>query len=107
MTRPARFDHPEHRLWVATENRCIIGYGCAGDVVACHARLSEGVPEDERGGTGFKPHDKWTFAGCDKHHKQADSGLRSFENKYGVKLITTAKRLWAESPHGARTEETD
>lgn len=77
---------------------------CVGPIEAAHLRL--GVPAHEAGGTGLKPHDKWTFPACERHHAEAHRiGEATFQKRYDIDLRKACERLAATSPHRWRWEE--
>lgn len=95
---PSR-EFPSHRAWVrGFQCVCFKTGECEGSVEAAHLRL--GVPASEAGGTGMKPHDKWTFAACQKHHLESHNiGEATFQRKYNIDLKSTCDRLARISPH--------
>ena len=99
-------DIPGHRAFVR-KHTCIVP-GCdQGPIECCHVRA--GIDPDGRGGTGLKPHDKWTFPGCHEHHaEQHRIGEKAFAAKYKINPIETAKALWqADTYHRTKYEMRD
>jgi hypothetical protein len=90
---------PSHRAWVrGFQCVCFKTGECEGPIEAAHLRL--GVPASEAGGTGLKPHDKWTYPACEKHHdEQHTIGEASFQKKYELDLRVVCMKLARISPH--------
>jgi hypothetical protein len=91
-------EYPGHRAWVRGFS-CIVP-GCEVDdrdpetfIDAAHCR------RNTDGGGGLKPHDKWCFPACRRHHAEQHRGDLTFEAKYGVDCRETAIALAAKSPH--------
>lgn len=103
LREPDEGDIPSHRAFVR-RHACIVP-GCESrEMEAAHCRA--GIPNDGRGGTGKKPHDKWTFAACHDHHaEQHRIGEHTFAAKYRIEPIKMAERLWRESPARIRIEQ--
>jgi hypothetical protein len=106
--RPRRLkeerEYPGHRKWVRGWP-CIVP-GCVVDdkdplteIEAAHCR------RNTDGGTALKPHDKWCFPACKRHHAEQHRGDLSFERKYGVDCRALALWLAARSPHRRKWEE--
>lgn len=84
-------DNPQHRAWIRTLPCSVVG--CRGPSVCAHVRQNTG------GGTGIKPHDRWTVPLCDNHHKEQHAiGHVSFDRKHGIDLRAIAIRLADISP---------
>lgn len=88
---------PGHRQWVRG-HECIVGNAeCDGGIECAHVRSGTD------GGTGMKPHDKWTVPLCRHHHReQHGMGEGPFEAKYRLRMKEIAAKLWAVSDHGKR-----
>lgn len=88
-----------HRKWIRGFG-CSVP-GCATYPVECaHVQASSEVPEEERGGTGYKPHDKWTYPLCRDHHEEAHrTGHNVMDEKYGLDRAEIARTLYKISPH--------
>jgi hypothetical protein len=71
--------------------------GCSGRIQCCHVRA--GLPAGEQAGKAQKPHDAFSFPGCEYHHAvQHMIGESSFEKQYGVNLLAAAIKLAGLSP---------
>lgn len=94
-----RREFPSHRAWVRGFICAAHESGeCQGKIEAAHLRL--GVPAHESGGTGLKPHDKWTWPACEFHHRrQHDMGEASFQAHYRLDLRKLCEKLALTSPH--------
>lgn len=96
---------PAHRKWVRGEHCAVNGkkgtWGpavCVGRIEAAHVR--NGLPVEDRGGEGIKPHDKWCLPLCHAHHQhQHRIGEMAFEGYYGIDMKAIAEDLAARSPH--------
>ncbi len=103
MSQRNRLDYPDHLEWVRT-HRCLVD-GCGErNTVAHHVRhgFPSSVPSWQRGGTGRKPHDKFTVPLCDAHHKELHNrGAKTFERDHGhIDLMSLALNYFAaNSPH--------
>ena len=91
-------EYPAHRAWVRGFP-CIVP-GCLRvendpetHIEAAHCR------RDTDGGTSLKPHDKWCFPACKKHHAEQHRGDLTFESAHKVDCRATAMELAARSPH--------
>jgi hypothetical protein len=88
-----------HRKFVRTGKFavCIVP-GCeVRPLEFCHVRA--GLPEGEQAGISTKPHDAFAVGMCSAHHREQHAiGEKSFEKKYGVKLLETALALSRISP---------
>lgn len=92
-------EYPSHRQWIRGFP-CIVP-GCVVEeedpdtyIEAAHCR------RDTDGGTALKPHDKWCFPACKRHHaEQHREGDLTFEDRYKVDCRATASDLAARSPH--------
>lgn len=99
----SRLRFPGHRQWVR-RFLCAVE-GCNGlPIIAAHVRL--GIPKEDKGGTGMKPHDRWCVPLCDAHHDEQHSiGEATFARKYGLDLIALAEQLQRASPHKRKWED--
>lgn len=86
-------DVPQYRAFVR-RHACVVP-GCdARQIEAAHRRA--GVPEDERGGVGMKPHDKWCYPCCHDHHaEQHRIGEETFAAKYKIDTLKLPTVYWA------------
>ena len=69
---------------------------------AAHCRLRHfgnvRVPNEEQGGTGLKPHDKWVLSLCHAcHRKQHAVGERNFWLAYSLNPLEIAQELYGHS----------
>lgn len=89
--RETRPDFPTHRSFVR-RHACVVP-GCkAIDIECCHIR--NGLPDEDRGGTGSKPADWWTFPACSRHHRdQHQVGERRFAVEHKLDLRAIAVQL--------------
>ncbi len=81
---------------------CVSNADCKGRIEAHHVR--KGIPDEDRGGIGKKPHDKWLVPLCRFHHI-ADFhtvGHETFEATHKVDLISIASIFWERSPAGRK-----
>jgi hypothetical protein len=91
-------EYPSHRAWVR-------GFPCI--VPGCEVNKDDALSYIEAahcrrntdGGEGLKPHDKWCFPACKRHHAEQHRGDLTFEAKYGVDCRAMALELAAKSPH--------
>lgn len=101
--RDVQREYPGHRAWVRGHACCVPGCKC-GPIEAAHVR--KGIPPEEAGGVGMKPHDKWVISLCQTHHaEQHRLGEPSFAGRYGLNLVGLAQEFYLRSPHRARMEE--
>jgi hypothetical protein len=95
-------DLPSHRKWIRGHN-CAVKGCTQGPIVCAHVRDGD-YPESEKGGTGLKPHDKWSIPLCDAHHRlQTDKGEQWFDDNVlfpscGWRMLTLAVEFWKRSP---------
>lgn len=99
-------EYPSHRAWVRGFP-CIVP-GCVvipndpeTQIEAAHCR------RNTDGGTQLKPHDKWCFPACKRHHAEQHEGDLTFEAKYRVDCRQTALELAFRSPHRRKWETDD
>ncbi len=102
--RPARLRVPGHGQYVRGFDCCVADGNCDGGIEAHHNR--NGIPNEDRGGTSRKPHDKWLVPLCHFHHIEDFHrvGHDTFEAKHGIDLKAEASRLWYMSIHRVRYE---
>lgn len=86
-------DVPQYRAFV--RRHCCAVPGCENRIIqAAHRR--KGVPENERGGVGSKPHDKWCYPNCDEHHREQHTiGEDSFDAKHKIDTLKIAAAHWS------------
>lgn len=85
-------EYPSHRAWVRGFP-CVVP-GCEdGPIEAAHCR------RNTDGGTSLKPHDKWVFPACRKHHAEQHRADLTFEAKYKINTRQRAIEFAAASPH--------
>ncbi len=103
---------PVSRLRCREHLQHVRGFGCSvpgckrEPIEAAHVRL--GVPLEDKGGTGMKPHDKWAIPLCggpDGHHAQQHRvGEASFDELHHIDSLDIAAGLWRASPHRRKLE---
>ena len=98
IERAPRREFPEHLAFVR-KHPCSIK-GCPSrQIEAAHVRDSDLTPANEKGGTGMKPHDKWSLPLCGDHHgEQHAIGEPAFEKKHGINMGKIAQVFWWRSP---------
>lgn len=102
LREPQR-EFPAHTAWI--RGHCCTVPGCEARKIEAH-HVRKGVPADEAGGTGIKPHDKWLVPLCRDHHQEAhDLGADTFDAKHGITLLDVAKEGQRTSPHAWRWRE--
>ena len=103
-TKPRRVDPgsvPGHLQFIRGFE-CAVRH-CREKAEAHHVRV--GIPATERGGTGKKPHDKWSLPLCATHHHEIHAiGHATFEAKHQINLVDIATDLWRQSPHRYKQE---
>lgn len=101
-------EYPAHRAWVRLHG-CIVP-GCDRLPIEC-AHIRKGVPADEAGGVGIKPHDRWCVSMCGgpggHHAEQHTLGEKTFASKYGLDLVALAREFARQSPHRAKWEASE
>ena len=87
-----------HKQWVRG-HECVVP-GCAlRGCEAAHVRLGTGAEQDG-GGLGMKPADRWVIPLCTVHHRQQHRiGERTFAKWYGIDMKAIAEDLARRSPH--------
>lgn len=87
----SRFPHrrdPAYCAWIRTHD-CLIGRDCAGRVECAHVKT--------RGAGGMDVAN--TVPLCTRHHREQHShGIRTFERKYRVDLVTVALVFGTRQP---------
>ena len=93
---------PTHRAWVRGFQCVAFKTGeCEGPIEAAHLRL--GVPYEDAGATAEKPHDRWCYPACQKHHRLSHSvGEATFQKMFAIDLKAVCERLARTSPHRKR-----
>lgn len=93
--RTERRHFPSHESWVRGFQCSIFGkHECEGRIECCHVRIGT------EGGTGIKPHSRWTIPLCSRAHRlQHQMGETSFSAKFGIDMKAIAERLARVSPH--------
>lgn len=100
-------EYPSHRAWVrgfpCIVPDCVVEPGDPlSRIEAAHCRKGTG------GGMGLKPHDKWCFPACARHHaEQHRDGDETFEARHKVNCRNMAIELAAKSPHRFKWERDD
>ena len=95
-TREDPFIIPGHGQFVRGNICCVQNGDCNGGIEAHHVR--KGIPKEDRGGIGKKPHDRWLVALCGYHHAEFhQTGHDTFQKKYGVILLHEAEITFARS----------
>lgn len=56
-------------------------------------------------GTGQKSSDAFTCSLCRDHHSESHRGERTFEAKYGIKLLDIAREFYRRSPHRHKLDD--
>jgi hypothetical protein len=90
---------PAHCNFVRDHTCCVPG--CQGrPIEVMHVRTGTD------GGTGLKPSDRWTIAGCQEHHaEQHRIGEPEFERRYGIDMKELAQAFVKASPRRRLLEE--
>lgn len=97
-------DIPAHRAFIR-KHYCAIPDCLTPFPTEC-AHVRDGVPPLEAGGTGMKPHDKWTVPLCRLHHAhQHRVGESAFWALHKTDPHKTAAALWRISPARIREEK--
>lgn len=56
-------------------------------------------------GTGQKSSDAFTVSLCRAHHSESHRGERTFEAKYGIRLLKLAQEFYRASPHRRKLDD--
>ena len=69
--------------------------GCEEKGIDPH-HIRKGIPDEDKGGMGEQPHDKWAVPLCRVHHTEYHNiGHDTFEAKHGLNLHDLACWLWS------------
>jgi hypothetical protein len=107
MTLPARLkgDHfkPKARLKSTAHRDWVRDHFCS--VPGCQLMPIEvaHVNRASTRGTGQKSSDAFTL--CRDHHDESHRGDKTFERKYGFKLLAKAEEFYRSSPHRHKLDD--
>jgi hypothetical protein len=87
-----------HRDWVRGHH-CSVN-GCTGvPIEVAH------VNRASTRGTGQKSSDAFVLALCRDHHSESHRGEKSFEVKYGFRMLAKAEEFYRASPHRRKLDD--
>ncbi len=80
---------------------CLVGGQCVGKMQACHVDYAGDK------GMGTKASDRFAVAMCAGHHAEShNAGIRTFEARHNVNLLSAARHYWRMWP-GRRAWEAE
>lgn len=94
----ARLRSTAHRDWVRDHQCCVPGCTAMPIEVAHINRASHR-------GMGQKASDAFTVSLCRDHHSESHRGERSFELRYGIRLMALAQEFYRKSPHRSKLDD--
>lgn len=109
MSLPARLEpdriKPKDRLRSTAHRDWVRGHYCS--VPDCHLMPIEvaHVNRSSTRGIGQKSSDAFTLSLCRDHHAESHRGEKSFEAKYGFKLLAKAEEFYRKSPHRHKLDD--
>lgn len=87
-----------HRDWVR-DHHCSVA-GCTSmPIEVAH------VNRASTRGTSQKSSDAFTLALCRDHHSESHRGEKTFEQKYGFKMLEKAREFYRASPHRQKLDD--
>lgn len=109
MALPSRLseDHfkPKPRLRSTAHRDWVRGHHCS--VPGCQLMPIEvaHVNRSSTRGVGQKSSDAFTVSLCREHHAESHRGEKSFEVKYGIRLLKLAEEFYRASPHRRKLDD--
>jgi hypothetical protein len=94
----ARLRSTAHRDWVRSHHCSVPGCRLMPIEVAHVNRASTR-------GVSQKSSDAFTLALCRDHHSESHRGEKSFELKYGFKMLAKAEEFYRASPHRNKLDD--
>lgn len=94
----------KHKKWVKRTFQCVVcvkGFPTRDLLIDPH-HVRNNLPPGVAKGTGLKPLHSWVVPLCRTHHDETEginSGIHTFETKYGVSLAEIAAECWQKSPY--------
>lgn len=109
MALPSRLsdDHfkPKPRLRSTAHRDWVRGHHCS--VPGCQLMPIEvaHVNRASTRGIGQKSSDAFTVSLCREHHSESHRGERTFEARYGIRLLKLAEEFFRASPHRRKLDD--